>query len=279
MKKLFFILILAVTTNSMALPDNPQSKSTSEEYKYSDANLTSFIFNEIKSKEEQPGDINYIYEQYKLTTRQFWKQSKTKEEFTIFDDKLYADYLNEAYRQSQSEDDKKDLEKHLQTIKTVYKLTYKPAPIKDQFAKINLAQKTYVVNGIAYDINDRAIVTTPLEKPKLSAKTTSSDVTTKKTVVEKKKPVITVGPLSEPKFLPDPAPFASCVWDTKNPRTLVYGPGCSADGSCLCRGHVICKRNGHQKRRLATCSEKYCTDETPSECSAELGFGSQIPQK
>jgi hypothetical protein len=278
MKKLFFILILAMTANLMALPDDPQSKSTSEEYKYSDANLTSFIFNEIKSKEEQPGDINYIYEQYKLTARQIWKQAKTKEEFTLIDDKLYADYLNEVYRQSQSEDDKKDLEKHLQTIKTVYKVTYKPAPLKDQFAKINLARKTYVVNDMAYDINDRAIVTTPVEKPKLAAKTTSSDVTTKKTVVEKNKPVITVGPLSEPEFLPDPSHFASCVWDTKNPRTLVYGPGCNADGSCLCRGHVICKRNGHQKRRLATCSEKYCTDETPRECSAELGFGSQIPQ-
>lgn len=278
MKKLFFILILAMTANLMALPDDPQSKSTSEEYKYSDTNLTSFIFNEIKTKQEQPGDINYIYEQYKLTSRQFWKQAKTKDEFTIIDDKLYADYLNEAYRQSQSEDDKKDLDNHLQTIKTVYKTTYKPAPIKNQFAKINLDRKTYVVNGVVYDINDRAVVAASLEKPQLIANTTSSDATIKKPVVEKSKPVITVGPLSEPEFLPDPSPFASCVWDSNNPRTLVYGPGCHTDGSCLCRGHVICKRNGHQKRRLATCSQKYCTDETPSECSAELGYGSQIPQ-
>lgn len=286
MKKLFFTLILATTVNLMALPDDPQSKSTSEEYKYSDANLTSFIFNEIKSKEEQPGDINYIYEQYKLAARQIWKQAKTKDEFTMIDDKLYADYLNEAYRQSQSDNDKKDLEKHLQTIKNVYKIAYKPVPVKDQFAKINLDKKTYIINGIAYDINDRAVVTTPLEKPKMPstsdekkvAKTTSADATTKKPVVEKKKPVITVGSSSESEFLTDPSPFASCVWDSNNPRTLVYGPGCNADGSCLCRGHVICKRNGHQKRRLATCSQKYCTNETPSECSAELGFGSQIPQ-
>lgn len=268
----------------MALPDNPQSKSTSDEYKASDANLTAFIFNEIKENDEKPGQINYIYEQYKLASRQHWKQAKTREDYAAIDDRLYADYLNEAYNQSKSDEDKKDLDKHLKTIKDVYKIEYKPIPVKNQFATINLEAKTYVLNGVAYDINDRAVITGPtptasLPPVKKVEKPTLPVAEKTKPPVEKKKPVITIGKLSAPEFLPDASPFATCVWDKNNPRSVVYGPGCNADGSCLCRGHVICKRGGFQKRRLATCSEKFCTDETPSECSAELGFGSQIPQK
>lgn len=260
----------------MALPDNPQSKSTSDEYKASDVNLTAFIFNEIKTNDEKPGQINYIYEQYKLSSRQIWKQAKTRKDYAAIDDRLYADYLNEAYNLSKSDEDKQDLDKHLKTIKDVYKIDYKPLPVKNQFATINLETKTYVVNGVAYDVNDRAVMTSQVSKASLPP---TQDVEIKpKTPVEKKKPVITVGPISAPKFLPDPSPFATCVWDTNNPRSVIYGPGCNADGSCLCRGHVICNRGGFQKRRLATCSEKLCTDDTASECSAELGFGSQIPQ-
>lgn len=284
MKKLFFILIFAVTTNVMALPDNPLSISKPDDYKVSDAHVTSFIFDQIDANKEKPGDINYIFEQYKLASRQHWIQSKTNKDYEATDDKLFADFLNEAYQQTKSEDDKKELEDHLVTIKNVYKVDYKPMPIKNQFATILSGRRGYVLNGIAYDMNDRRVVTgTEFDKPIL-AKKTSNDPTEKKPATEKtpavkKKAVITIGSLSEPEFLPDPSPFARCVWDKNNPRAVVYGPGCNADGSCLCRGHVICERNGQQKRRLATCSEKYCTDETPSECSAELGFGSQIPQK
>lgn len=282
MKKLFFTLIFIIAGNLMALSDNPSSKSTPTDYKVSDANLTKFIFNEIKTNNEQPGDITFLYEQYKLASRQHWIKATEQLAYAQIDDKLYADYLNESYRQSKSQEDKEQLDKQLQTIKKSYKLDYKPMPIKDQFAKIDVKGKTYILDGVTYDINDRAAVKDPVVTPpeKKTAKNSSADNTDKKTVAQKKKAVITVGPLSKGKIIPDePSPsFTSCVWDNANPRSVVYGPGCNADGSCLCRGHVICKRNGQQKRRLATCSEKYCTDETPSECSAELGFGSQIPQ-
>jgi len=282
MKKLFFILIFAVTANVMALPDNPLSITTSDNYKSSDAKITYFIFNEIRFRNEKPGDIDYIYEQYKLASRQHWIQAQTQAEYALIDDQLYADYLLEAYNQSKSPADKKELDAHVAKIKTSYKIDYKPMPLKNQFAKIDLDRKVYVLNGVTYDINDKVIPTKsdskPANPPKV-VKTPRADKTEQaKAPATKKKAVIIVGPLSEPEILPDAAPFARCVWDKNNPRSVVYGPGCNADGSCLCRGHVICERNGLQKRRLATCSEKYCTDETPSECSAELGFGSQIPQ-
>ena len=66
-----------------------------------------------------------------------------------------------------------------------------------------------------------------------------------------------------------------CEWAELFPRKILHGPGCKAGGSKICTGYVTCSWKGRKVNRLATCSERLCTDSTATECTNQPGYGSK----
>ncbi len=66
-----------------------------------------------------------------------------------------------------------------------------------------------------------------------------------------------------------------CEWANVFPRKILHGPGCKAGGSKICTGYVSCSSKNRKVNRLATCSERYCTDSTATECANQAGYGSK----
>ncbi len=66
-----------------------------------------------------------------------------------------------------------------------------------------------------------------------------------------------------------------CEWADLFPRKILHGPGCKAGGSKICTGYVTCSSKNRKVNRLATCSERLCTDSTATECANQLGYGSK----
>lgn len=66
-----------------------------------------------------------------------------------------------------------------------------------------------------------------------------------------------------------------CEWADVFPRKILHGPGCKAGGSKICTGYVSCSLGERKINRLATCSERYCTDSTATECANQPGYGSK----
>ena len=66
-----------------------------------------------------------------------------------------------------------------------------------------------------------------------------------------------------------------CEWANVFPRKILHGPGCKSGGEKICTGYMACSWKNRKVNRLATCSERYCTDSTATECANQPGYGSK----
>jgi hypothetical protein len=72
----------------------------------------------------------------------------------------------------------------------------------------------------------------------------------------------------------------TCVWAEDIPRKIVMGKSCSAEGSRICVGYVVCEQKvgGGKFTRMSTCSEGLCGDADAAACTREGGYGSFKPK-
>lgn len=128
-----------------------------------------------------------------------------------------------------------------------------------------------ITNAKSFDFKTLEVI----EIPKVDFKNSTFTTADGETYSAKTGEVIASTKPNKLKSLDEVDSDLKCEWAELFPRKILHGPGCKAGGSKICTGYVTCSSKNRKVNRLATCSERLCTDSTATECANQPGYGSK----